>query len=74
MTSMNNNSLTDWQGSIDQKFVGNGLCAVPLLYMENHSLGEWFSIYKKPHTFVCGQYVGITYFHGPSPGNYRRRQ
>ena len=39
---------------------------------------------KKPHTYVCGQKkkdilsdvlcVGITYFHGPSPGNYRLRK
>ena len=29
---------------------------------------------KEPHTIVCGHYVGITYFHGPSPGNYRRRK
>ena len=31
-------------------------------------------IYQKPLTFVRGfLYVGITYFHGQSPGNYRRR-
>ena len=28
---------------------------------------------KKGHPFGC-PYVGITYFHGPSPGNYRRRK
>ena len=60
-------------------FVGNGLCAVPLF------CPGWMGTARRPfptifkqkedRTLSCAVFcVGITYFHGPSPGNYRRRK
>ena len=43
------------------------------LLTENALFRQDVNIKKRPPTFVGGHYVGITYFHGQSPGNYRRR-
>ena len=59
--------------------VGNGLCAVPLFrpgWMGTaHRPFPTIQQIKRNRTLSCAVIcVGITYFHGPSPGNYRRRK
>ena len=66
--------------------VGNGLCAVPRFlprldgngtqavpYRQKETAHFRVRTKEKGHPFGC-PCVGITYFHGPSPGNYRRRK
>ena len=65
--------------------VGNGHSAVPRFCSHRMGTARWpFPTNTKTARFPGRQkeklllsqepYVGITYFHGPSPGNYRRRK